>query len=261
MPICKDPTITFLNQFGYNVVKLPRTGIEPLHLVGRDDTKQLLGPISSVWKSAIPVPQPNPPRVAANVNGQRTDKIDLKFGIKILENALRAFGATVPTLGFALKDAKSVTFQFVNVTSTTVDPLDAGNYLAAGDLNTQNPVVEHYFGDGAEAFLIVDVLKSDSVSVTASDENGKDISLDVPAIQATVGANVTVGTTTSSNATLTFQGKEAVTFGFAALEIDRVDNKWQVRGAQPSGELAFAAPAAGAALVPVLLRGGAMMSL
>jgi len=26
---CKDPSITFLNKFGYNVVKLPRTGIEP----------------------------------------------------------------------------------------------------------------------------------------------------------------------------------------------------------------------------------------
>ena len=25
----KDPSITFLNKFGYNVIRLPRTGIEP----------------------------------------------------------------------------------------------------------------------------------------------------------------------------------------------------------------------------------------
>jgi hypothetical protein len=74
-----------------------------------------------------------------------------------------------------------------------VEPFDAGNYLAAGDLNTLNPVVQHYFSDDAEAFLIVDVLKSDSVKTTATDEHGADISLDVPAIQAAVGANVSVG--------------------------------------------------------------------
>ena len=28
----KDPSVTFLNRFGYNVIKLPRAGIEPLEL-------------------------------------------------------------------------------------------------------------------------------------------------------------------------------------------------------------------------------------
>src|SRR6185369_6928488 len=138
MPVCKDPSLTFLNQFGYNVIKLPRTGIEPMHVVGRDETTQLLGPLSSVWKSTLPVPTPNAPRSAADVNGQRTDKIDLKFSLKILENALKAFGASVPSLGFAFKKARNISFEFTNVTSTTVEPFDAGNYLSAGDLNTLN---------------------------------------------------------------------------------------------------------------------------
>lgn len=266
MPICKDPSITFLNQFGYNVVKLPRAGIDPLDVVGRDDTTQLLGPLSAVWKSTLPPPTPNPPQAAVNVNGQKTDKIDLKFGLKILENALKAFGATVPSLGVAFNRARSVTFDFVNVTSTTVEPFDAGNYLAAGDLNTANPVVQHYFGDDAEAFLIIDVLKSDSITVTATDENGADISLDVPAIQATVGASVTVSKSASSSSTITFKGPTPVTFGFAALEIDRVNNVWQVQGAKPSGALAFGAGARGdmsetATLQPVLLKSGGMMRI
>jgi hypothetical protein len=265
MPVCKDPSLTFLNQFGYNVIKLPRTGIEPMHVVGRDETTQLLGPLSSVWKSTLPVPTPNPPRTAADVNGQKTDKIDLKFSLKILENALKAFGASVPSLGFAFNKARNISFEFTNVTSTTVEPFDAGNYLAAGDLNTLNPVVQHYFSDDAEAFLIVDVLKSDSVKTTATDEHGADISLDVPAIQAAVGANVSVGTSGSGNATLTFKGPVPVTFGFAALEIDRVNNTWQVRGAKPSEALAFGAAAGGLAddsrPTPVLLRPGGMMRL
>jgi hypothetical protein len=56
-----------------------------------------------------------------------------------------------------------------------------------------------------------------------------------------------------------------VTFGFAALEIDRVNNTWQVRGAKPSEALAFGAAAGGltddSRPTPVLLRPGGMMRL
>ena len=36
MPVCEDPSLTCLDQVGDNVIKLPRTGVEPLHVVGRD---------------------------------------------------------------------------------------------------------------------------------------------------------------------------------------------------------------------------------
>ena len=103
MPKKKDPSVTFLNKFGYNVVKLPRVGIEPLDLIGIDETTQWLGPLSAVWKSAVPVPEPSPPRRAAPVNGQKTDQLDLSFGLKILGNSLAAFGASVPSLDVAFK--------------------------------------------------------------------------------------------------------------------------------------------------------------
>ena len=40
----KDPSVTFLNKFGYNIIRLPRTGIEPLDVIGRDHGMQWLGP-------------------------------------------------------------------------------------------------------------------------------------------------------------------------------------------------------------------------
>jgi hypothetical protein len=30
MPWCEDKAVSFLNRYGYNVIKLPREGIEPL---------------------------------------------------------------------------------------------------------------------------------------------------------------------------------------------------------------------------------------
>src|SRR5688572_13471339 len=101
MPKKKDPSVTFLNRFGYNVVKLPRVGIEPLDLIGRDETTQWLGPLASVWKSTEATPTPSAPRPAAPINGQKTDQLQLTFGLKILANSLAAFGASVPALDVA----------------------------------------------------------------------------------------------------------------------------------------------------------------
>src|SRR3569832_1086411 len=108
----KDPSVTFLNRFGYNVVKLPRVGIEPLDLIGRDDTTQWLGPLASVWESSVPAPAPSAPRPAAPINGQKTDHLQVTFGLKVLASALAAFGATVPALDVAFSRARKVQFSY-----------------------------------------------------------------------------------------------------------------------------------------------------
>jgi len=260
MPKRKDPSVTFLNKFGYNVVKLPRVGIEPLDLIGIDETTQWLGPLSAVWKSTVPAPQPSPPHRAAPVNGQKTDQLDLGFGLKILGNALAAFGASVPSLDVAYKRARKIQFSYSNVTSTVVSPLEAGNYLTGGTLNTENPVVKHYFTEpDSQAFLILDALKSDSITVIATDEQGTEVGVDVPAIQGVVGASVKVSPSGASNSTITFTGTEPVTFGFIVDEINFEAGKWSLSGAAPSGALAFATTPGGqaaATAAPILLGTG-----
>jgi hypothetical protein len=255
----KDPSVTFLNQFGYNVVKLPRAGIEPLDVIGRDETTQWLGPLNAVWKSSVDEPQPRPPRPAAAVNGQKTDSLDVSFGFKILANALSAFGATVPAVDFAFQRARKVQFSYTGVTSTVVAALDAGNYLASGTLNSANPVVRHYFTEpDSEAYLILDVLKSDSITVNASDEHGVAVGVDVPSIQGVVGANVKVKSGGAGNSTVTFTGPTPVTFGFLVDEIEFDGTQWSLRGVAPSGILAFDAAGGGGTptAAPILLGTG-----
>lgn len=269
MPICKDPSITFLNRFGYNVVKLPRVGIEPMDLIGKDKSTEWLGPINLVWKSDTPEPKPREPQAAADVQGQQSEQLELSVGLKVLENALRAFGASVPSLSFAYNRAKKVQFTFTDVTSTAVPPLAAGNYLSGGDLNTNNPLVSHYFlEDEAQAYLIFDVLKTNALTVTATDSKGTEIKVDVPQIQAVVGAEVGVKTTGGSESTIKYTGKIPVTFGFRAFAISFVNGKWALEGAQASGALAFAAGAAAGGgetdlteADPVLLNAGGFLNL
>ena len=241
----KDPSVTYLNRFGYNVIKLPRVGIEPMDVVGKDEATQWLGPLRSVWTSSVAEPTPSAPKPAAQVIGQKTDQMDISFGIKILANALAAFGATVPSVDVAFKQARKIQFSYVNVTSISVSPLEAGNYLAEGKLNTENPVVRHYFtGHESQAFLIVDVLKSNSITVTATDERGVEVNLDIPAIQGVVGGNVGVKPSGASSGTVMFSGPDPVTFGFIVDEIEYDGARWSLSGAAASGDKAFGATAA-----------------
>jgi len=235
MPKKKDPSVTFLNKFGYNVVKLPRVGIEPLDVIGIDDTTQWLGPLSSVWQSSVPAPEPSAPRPAA------------------------------PSLDLAYKRARKVQFSYTGVTSTVVSPLEAGNYMASGTLNTSNPVVQHYFMQpDSQAFVIVDVLKSNSITVIALDEHGTEVGVDVPSIEGILGANVKVKPGGASNSSITYTGKKPVTFGFIVDEIMFENGKWSLAGAAPSGALAFATAPGGAGAAttsPILLGTGCRVAL
>jgi hypothetical protein len=117
-----------------------------------------------------------------------------------------------------------------------------------------------------QAYLIFDVLKSDTVTVTASSDSSVGVKLDVPAIQGLVGANVDVTATDSTNSTLSFKGPAAVTFGFKVMEINFSNGKWTVEGAKPDGALAFTVAAAAGGGIhggeggdqPILLRAGMM---
>jgi hypothetical protein len=243
MAICKDPSLTYLNSSGYNVVKLPRTGIEPMLVLGKRSSLELLGKLSSIWKTTAPEPIPGPPIPVAELDGKKSDKLELSIGLKMLANVLQGLGlgGALPSLDFAFTRARKVQFTYSNVTSTSIMPLDAGNYLASGDLNTNNPLVEAYFlGDDGDAFLIVDVLKSDTLTVTASAEDGTDVKLDVPAIQGLVGGKIGVQSGNAGDSTISFKGPTAIAFGFKAFGIAFQNGKWSLVGVKPSGDMAFA---------------------
>jgi hypothetical protein len=242
----KDPSVTYLNKLGYNVVKLPRTGIEPMDVIGRDQTVQWLGPIDSIWNSAIPKPQTGPPKPASAVNGQKSDALDLSVGLSILGNALAAFGVSVPSLDVAYKSAHAVQFSFSNVTLTSVAPFAAGGYLAKGELQSDNPAVKNYFLSGkATAYLITEVLKSNSLTVTATDSHGTAVDVDLSAFQG-VDTKVGIKPSSAGNSTISYTGPEAITFGFAVQQIAREGDQWVLHGVAPSGGIAFGISGTGA---------------
>lgn len=242
MARCKDPSLTHLNDKGYNVVRLPRAGIEPLDVLGRDNTStERLGRLQRIWTSSSPVPEPEAELPAAAINGQRTSNLKLSIGLKVLSDVLGAMGAEMPHLGFAYSRAKTLQFTFTDVKTKSVSPFALGDFLADGDLKTNNPFVTRYFeDDDTDSYVIFEVLQSSSILVSGKDSRKSSVSVDVPAVQQQIGADIDVDTSSEKSDTLTYTGKVPLTFGFKAFNIEFIDGRWQVEALGASADTAFA---------------------
>jgi hypothetical protein len=266
---CKDPAVEKLNKLSYNMVKLPRAGIEPLDVLGRDNnTLNRLGSIVEVWTSNLPPPTVGAPQPAAAIEGGKTGDLDLGIGLKLLSNALAGLGSVVglPSLNLGFKKARRVQFKFVDVVSVGVTAFALGKYLSAGSLDLSNPFVSHYFDNGeTQEFIIFEVLKSNAVSITAKDEHGVDVAADINALQSVLTANVKAKLSGSSTSTIVFEGAALATFAFKAFEVFYENGKWTLQGARADDDLSFAATAVGssgeAAVPGVLLSPGRSLSL
>ena len=240
MASCNDPSITYLNSFGYNVVRLPRAGIEPMDVLGRDGSLEKLGRLSTVWSTSEAEPAVRGPDLVTAIEGQRTKKLDLSVGLHMLTSIVQGFTGQAPRLDGAYKRARHIEFAFTNVYSRSVAPLEVGRYLAKGDLDISNPVVTRYFLDeDLQAFLITETLQSDSILVTAMDAQGQELALEIPALQSAVGGSLEVNRHAGGVTTLQFKGKNPIVFGFKVFAFAYSDGKWKLEGAKPSGALAF----------------------
>jgi hypothetical protein len=241
MALCTDKSLTYLNSLGYNVVRLPRKGIDPLDVLGRErGSLERLGRLDQLWTSKKPVPQSSAPQPAAHINGQSTGEISATLGLKLLGGVLKAIGATVPELSFAYNKARSLQFTFGDVTSRSIVPLEVGEFLSEGDIHSTNPFVEHYFhDDGTDAFVIIEILESNEITVSAKDDQGGQISANIPTIRDVVGANVSVSAKTATSTEITYKGTESVTFGFKVFAI-AFDGRWRITGVAAKPGLAFA---------------------
>jgi hypothetical protein len=241
MGVCTDPRLTYLNQLGYNVVRLPRKGIVPLGVIGREKkSRTWLGTIDQIWQSSTPAPIPGDPKPVAGVQGTKTNDLDLSVGLDILKNALNGmFGATAPSIDFAYKHAKSVQFAFKEVRSVGVDPFVIGNFLANGTLRAGNPFLRYFESDDTEALVVAEVLEARAIGVVAKQSASAELSVDVPQIQAALGAKVGVKTSNASNTEITFEGPEFLAFGYKPFGIRRVGQSWEIYGVAADAAHAF----------------------
>lgn len=262
MGLCKDPSLTYLNQFGYNVVRLPRAGIEPLDVLGRDGRAlERLGSLPAFVDSPVAAPAVAGPTPVSGLNGKKTENLDVSIGLKLLMDFLSgmANAAGLPSLKATFSRARSMQFTFTNVQSFRVDQVAVGAFLAEARLK-DNPINDTYFlNEDSEEFVLFEVLKTDTVSLVAQDKEQLGVALDIPALQNAVGVGIEVKPGATSDAEVSFRGPQMVTFGFKCFRLEFATGRWRFAGAKAAGGLAFGLEDQPGE--PVLLASGARVAL
>jgi hypothetical protein len=162
---------------------------------------------------------------AADIKGSIKTTLSLGLGLTLLGNFLKAFGAGGVGLDLAYQRARTVTFEFTDLLSDTINPIQLDQFLSTAreDLNSR------HLTDLLEAdavYCVTSTLKSNSFTVDAKSDSGAKVALDAPSIQQMVGAEVKVTADRNSTSKIGYQGKEQLVFGFQAVQLFFAQGKY-----------------------------------
>jgi hypothetical protein len=219
---CRESSVDFLRELGYTPIQLPREHIHPMDLVGKlpgAGAARHLGPLPRLMRSADPPPPIRQDELVAQITGRRTDKLDVGLGLHLLAKLLTALGALAVSLKAGFERARQVEFSYEDVRSDSVEIIGLREYLGRRPaLDAGNPVIDDYFLGEGQVVVVTRTLKSRSFGVTATDDQGQEIEVDVNLLQrnlAETGVDVSATTRTK----VSFRGPRPLVFAFQGLAL------------------------------------------
>lgn len=224
MGICSDQATTYLRRLGYNVVRHPREGINPLDIIGiqKGETLQLGTIDQLIAERPTALPAIKRDEVAGDIQGQASSKLNAAIGLNLLKAALSALGGTVG-VNIGYQNAKTIQFVFERVVSDSVEPLAVGNYLKAATVDVDNVLLKNYVLGNGKLFLITRTAKTDKFTVKADASNQSSPALDVPVINGVASGSLKVSTAEADASTVSYEGAKKLVFGFQCFEIGVAD--------------------------------------
>jgi hypothetical protein len=218
---CKDPSITYLKDVGYNVVRIPKADVQPLQILIKDKRiMKNLGDLSSLLVQGENVALPPIKRDVpmANISGKRTSDLSFGIGISILGTIIGAMGGSKLGLDVKYANARSIAFEFTDVLEDAVEIVKLDQYLGDADVNPGSRYVAELL-EADEIYVITAVIKSASVTVEGKKKNDTTVGVSVPEIQEIVGGNIDVKAKGDSEGKITFKGRIPLAFGFQAVQL------------------------------------------
>ena len=232
-PICKDDSVSYLNSLGYNVIRLPREGIGPLTVVVSAPNSPLTGTVFGQITDLGADPHPPLPTInqnlqAATINGLKTSRLELGLGITFLTSLLSVLGAGSASIEAAFKDAEQIEFEYNNVVYDTATPASIAKFLRSAKPDLDQSMLSAFDADG-KAYIIVDVLKSNSFYVRSFKEAGGGVDINIGDIKEAVGANSKIVIEKKEDLKIAFSGDQALAFAIKVCPfwIETVGGKTQ----------------------------------
>jgi hypothetical protein len=240
MGLCSDNSNQYLRDVGYNVVNLPRDFLPPLSLLARQgDSIEYIGGIDKlITKPAGSLPTATTDQTAANINGKSTSSLKLSLGLSILNGLIAGLGGSKLGASAGYTNARTITFEFNNVTFDSVAALDVGNYLRDGDVDESNPLLAQYVLGNGKLYVVTERLRASEITTSFEVSGGVNAQLDVPAIANQVGGNLKVEIANGRTNAVKFKGDHALTFAFKCFQIGVKDGVITMFSVKPGSVVA-----------------------
>jgi hypothetical protein len=226
--LCKDPATTYLKQFGYNVIRLPKADFNPLTLLVREkQTMAELGNLSTVIQpDGVSIPNIKKDNPVTHIAGKKTANLSAGIALDILGKVITAMGGSKLGLDLKYKNARTIQFTFSNALEDSIQITELDKFLAKSDI-VGNPGHVARLMEADDVYIVTAVLKSNEITVDASGSSDLGTNVSIPEIQNAIGGNVEVSKSTTSEASLNFKGNVPLAFGFKAIRLFYEDGKYR----------------------------------
>lgn len=219
---------TQLEGTGFNVVALPKTGIDPLLLLYQNNGE--LTSAGGSLQTLFPIGDAAPPQVKRNamvpaMQDKSTVQYDFDLGVSVLDGLLTKLKLGKLGIGGGLHQDKTVSISYENILTDEVDLLHLDNYL-----NSSSPTREKFYTfreklENSEMYVLTATLKSDSFTATIAKKNSQELELDAT-VKAILDANVDWKRNKDHSVSLTHKKETPVIFAFKAYQILYDKKKW-----------------------------------
>jgi len=217
---CKDPFLGLLKQFGYNVVRLPRANIAPLQVLSRSGSNlDMLGELASVLKCGT-LPTIARDALSATISGSKAKTGGMEAGVAtgLLGGVIAAMGGAKVGIEAAYANAKSITFEFLDVTQDSISITDLDKYLSAAKPDPESRAMERLLKSNG-IYVLTATIKSKKIQVRAEDSSGQSVKLDLDGVQQLVGGKVGVKGDGKYASAVVYEGPVPLIFGFQAVQV------------------------------------------
>jgi hypothetical protein len=234
-----DPALTYLKQYGFSVVRLPRADIAPGLLLEREGRELLdLGGLETVFVKGDTDPPPvRRDEPAAQFSGEIETTLSLGLGLSLLEQFLRAFGGSTVGLEAQFQDAKTLTFGFDEVFSDSVEPAALEKFLARADVDPRSVNARRLL-DEDTVYVVTRTLKAKRFLLEGQRDNRRGVEVNVPAIGDIVGGEVKVAAAGQSKSKVSFDGGDRLVFGLQAVRLIYEGTRFVAYRSLPPGSAA-----------------------
>ena len=231
-----DPLENYLKSFGYSVVLLPREGIRPLQVATMKASRQLqtLGDLVDLFEGTPPPMPAITTSTASNLSGAQSGGLNIGVGLKLLSGALQAIGVPPLSGSAGFDKASTMRFEFGDVSIESVSFLAISKFIGAAGRISSDATIKAMIA-AQSIHVITDVLRAQTLLITAEDKNGREAAIDVPAIKGILNGKASVKSTSGSSSQIALTSATPLAFGIKAAQLFLAGRKLSTKLVEPDG--------------------------